>query len=178
MWGLNKLQNGFGSLMGGLLFASLSLDCYAADLSEYKRLAQKTIEQAQNGKVVDVDTLIETQAKLVQLGVDACNDYARKHPKAKRVLELVTSNAHMMKQLSLSEIEEKWHHGGELKKNGYEVKEDHFGAVGNLIDAVIHPATTYIALTNYRSDRNPAHLDQVVAELSEVLVHLQYLDDH
>ncbi|MCI0505225.1 MAG: hypothetical protein L0Z73_03870 [Gammaproteobacteria bacterium] len=81
-----------------------------------------------------------------------------------------------MKQLSLSEIEEKWHHGGELKKNGYEVKDDHFGQVGNLIDAVIHPPTTYIALTKYKTDGNKEHLEQVVAELSEVLVHPGYLE--
>ena len=178
MWGNIRLQKLFGFHISGLLLAGFSLISNAADLSEYKRLAQHTIEIVQNGKVADIDKLIETQARLVQLGVDACNDYARKHPKAKRVLELVTSNADMMKRLSLSEIEEKWHHGGELKKNGYEVKEDHFGAVGNLIDAVIHPATTYIALTKYRTDNNPAHLEQVVAELSEVLVHLQYLEDH
>lgn len=170
---LNKLAGIFSVCLANVMFSSISI---SGELSEYKRIAQHTIEQAQKGKIANVDELIEQQAKLVQLGVEACNNYGNKHPKAKRILDLVTSNADMMKQLSLSEIEEKWHHGGELKKNGYSVKEDHFGAVGNLIDAVIHPATTYIALTHYKRDKNPQHLDQVVAELSEVLVHIQHLE--
>ena len=128
------------------------------------------------GHVSDIDYLLEQQARLVKLGVEACIQYSKKHPKAKRILELVTTNAETMKQLSLSEIEEKWHHGGEFKKMGYSVKEDHFGAVGNLIDAVIHPATTFIALSHYKQDKKPEHLQQVVAELSEVLVHIQHLD--
>lgn len=154
----------------------LSSNVMASDLSEYKRIAKHTIEQAQNGKISDVDALIAQQAKLVQLGVEACTQYGNKHPKARRILELVTSNADSMKQLTLSEIEEKWHHGGELEKHGYTVKEDHFGDVGNLIDAVIHPATTFIALNHYKRDKKKEHLDQVVAELSEVLVHIQHLE--
>jgi hypothetical protein len=173
---LKSLIKATGIVLVGVSAATLSVVSIAGEWSEYKRLAQDTIEQAQNGRIANIDTLIEQQAKLVQLGVEACNSYGNKHPKARRILDLVTSNADMMKQLSLSEIEEKWHHGGELKKNGYEVKEDHFGAVGNLIDAVIHPATTYIALTNYKRDKKPEHLEQVVAELSEVLVHIQYLE--
>jgi hypothetical protein len=165
------------SLMaGGLLLLGFITSVSAADLTEYKRLAEDTIKQAQSGRIHNIDQLIAQQEKLVAIGVAACDEYADKHPKAKRILGLVTSNAESMKHLSLSEIEEKWHHGGELKKNGYEVKEDHFGQVGNLIDAVIHPATTYIALTNYKNDGNKDHLEQVVAELSEVLVHLQYLE--
>jgi hypothetical protein len=89
---------------------------------------------------------------------------------------VVTSNAKMMKQLSLAQIEEKWHQGGELKKYGYTLKDDHFGDVGNLIDAIIHPATSYIALNNFKASGDQAHLQQVVAELSEVLVHLDHLE--
>ena len=162
--------------MVGITGFFFSTGSFAGDLSEYKRIAQSTIKQAQNGRISDIDRLIAHQEQLVQLGVDACNQYSKKHPKAKRILELVTSNADSMKKLSLSEIEEKWHHGGELKKHGYSVKEDHFGDVGNLIDAVIHPATTFIALNKYKRDNKTEHLDQVVAELSEVLVHIQHLE--
>lgn len=176
MQGISQAKIIFRIIVSGLLFLGQLTSVIAADLSEYKRLAEDTIKQVQNGQIDDIDLLITQQEKLVQIGVAACDDYASKNPKAKPVLGLVTSNAGNMKQLSLSEIEEKWHDGGELKKNGYEVKEDHFGPVGNLIDAVIHPATTYIALSNYKKDRDKAHLQQVVAELSEVLVHLQYLE--
>jgi len=164
-----------GSIASILLLVIITTATSAADLDEYKRLAQDTIQQAQTGKVQDIDKLIAQQAKLVQIGVDACNDYASKYPQSKQILNLVTTNANSMKQLTLSEIEEKWHKGGELKKQGYVVKDDHFGQVGNLIDAVIHPATSYIALNQYKTDGNKAHLEQVVAELSEVLVHLEYL---
>jgi len=161
---------------GGLLLLGQLSSAFAADLVEYKRLAEDTIKQVENGHVNNIDQLIAQQEKLVHIGVDACNDYVSKNPTAKPVLGLITSNADAMKQLSLIEIEEKWHEGSELKKNGYEeAQEDHFGPVNNLIDAVIHPATTYIALNDFKKDGNKAHLDQVVAELSEVLVHLQYL---
>ncbi|WP_455207954.1 hypothetical protein [Kaarinaea lacus] len=166
-----------GRLASGMFILGYVATVSAGDLTEYKLLAEDTIKQAQNGQIQNIDQLIAQQAKLVQIGVDACNDYADKNPKAKQILSLVTSNADTMKTLTLSEIEEQWHHGGELKKNGYEVKEDHFGQVGNLIDAVIHPATTYIALNKYKTDGNKAHLEQVVAELSEVLVHLNYLEE-
>ncbi|MCI0505226.1 MAG: hypothetical protein L0Z73_03875 [Gammaproteobacteria bacterium] len=59
----------------------------AADLAEYKPLAEYTIRQAQNGHVKDIDQLIAQQDKLVQIGVAACNDYANKHPKEKNILE-------------------------------------------------------------------------------------------
>ena len=163
------------SLVGLVMPFSLG-NVFAGELLEYKRLAKYTIEQAQKGRVLDIDDLIAKQAQLIQLGVEACTSYGNKHPKARRILELVTSNADMMKQLSLSEIEEKWHHGGELEKHGYTVKEDHFGDVGNLIDAVIHPATSYIALNHYKRNPKPEHLEQVIAELSEVLVHIEHLD--
>ena len=176
MRGLKNLFTSIGVTAISFSAVMLSSTVVAGELSEYKRIAKHTIEQAQNGKISDVDALIAQQAKLVQLGVEACTNYGNKHPKAKRILELVTSNADMMKQLSLSEIEEKWHHGGELEKHGYTVKEDHFGDVGNLIDAVIHPATTYIALNHYKRDQKKEHLDQVIAELSEVLVHIQHLE--
>jgi len=176
MRGPIKLHKLAGLVAIGIFSAAISTAAVSGDLSEYKKIAQYTIEQAQKGHVADVDHLLEQQSKLVQLGVDACNQYIKKHPKAKRILEMVTSNAEMMKQLSLTEIEEKWHHGGEFKKVGYSVKEDHFGDVGNLIDAVIHPATTYIALSHYKRDKKPEHLEQVVAELSEVLVHIQHLE--
>ena len=176
MRGYKTIRAWMGVVSISFFILLVSSTVFAGDLSEYKKLAQYTIEQAQNGRIADVDDLIAKQAQLVQLGVDACNDYSKKHPKAKRILELVTSNAGSMKQLTLSEIEEKWHHGGELEKHGYTVKEDHFGDVGNLIDAVIHPATTYIALNHYKRDKKPEHLEQVVAELAEVLVHIQHLE--
>ena len=176
MRGLQQIKKSAGMVIMSFATTFVSPIGIAGELSEYKRLAQHTIDQAQKGNITNIDELIIQQEKLVQLGVDACNDYSNKHPKAKRILELVTSNAGTMKQLTLSEIEEKWHHGGELKKHGYTVKEDHFGAVGNLIDAVIHPATTYIALNKYKRDQNPEYLQQVVAELSEVLVHIQHLE--
>jgi len=175
MQNLKATQFFVGLVAGGVLLLGQLSFAYAADFIEYKHLAEDTIKQVQKGQVDDIDLLISEQEKLMRIGVAACNDYANKNPAAKPVLSLVTSNADGMKRLSLIEIEKKWHEGGELKKNGYEVIEDHFGQVGNLIDAVIHPATTYIALNDYKKDGNKAHLNQVVAELSEVLVHLQYL---
>ena len=176
---MRLITNGKRVIQGlaiGLMLQGLALPSYAADMTKYQKLAQDTIEQAKQGRIRDIDQLIAVQDQLIKIGVDACNEYAEKHPKSKKILELVTTSAGTMKQLSLHEIEEKWHEGGELKKHGYAIKDDHFGQVGNLIDAVIHPATSFIALNRYKKDNKPEHLDQVVAELSEVLAHIAHLE--
>ena len=162
-------------LLGIPLFA------FAADFSRYKQLATDTIEQAKkarenNSKIDDIDGLIKMQEQLIEIGVEACNEFAAANPDSSKVLNLVTTNANQMKLTSLEEIETKWHGGTELEKHGYTLKDDdHFGPVGNLIDMVIHPATTYIALNEYKKTGNKSHLDRVVAELSEVLAHISQL---
>jgi len=143
----------------------------AADLAQYKKMAENTIEQAASGHISDIDALIVQQEMMIKIGINACNEYASKNPSAKRTMDLVTSNVESMKKLSLHEIEEKWHEGGEFKKNGITI-DDHFSELGSLIDAVIHPATSYIALNHFKKNKNKNHLQQVVAELTEVLAHI------
>ncbi|MGD8566490.1 MAG: hypothetical protein PVJ39_00180 [Gammaproteobacteria bacterium] len=163
-------------LLRFLLLLCFSTAATASTLSDYKRLAEDTIRKAQTGNISDIDQLIAQQSRLIQLGVKACEEYAHTNPESQKILNLVISNVEVMKQLTLAEIEEKWHNGSELKKVGYTVKDDHFGTVGNIIDAVIHPATSYIALNNYKGDGDNRHLQQVIAELSEVLLHLHHLE--
>jgi len=148
-----------------------STNVFAADLAQYKKIAEHTIEQAKSGHINDIDALIAQQEIMIGIGIKACNEYATKNPGAKQALSLVTSNAEGMKKLSLHDIEEKWHEGGIFKKNGITI-DDHFGELGSLIDAVIHPATSYIALNHFKSNNDKSHLQQVVAELTEVLAHI------
>lgn len=171
----------YHAIVNKVLLRCLLLLCFtatveASTLSEYKQLAEDTIRKIQSGNVYDIDQLMAQQARLIQLGAEACEEYARQNPQSQNILNLLVSNAEVMKHLSLDEIEEKWHQGGELKKLGYMAKDDHFGTVGNLIDAVVHPATSYIALSTYKADGDDRHLQRVIAELSEVLVHLQHLE--
>jgi hypothetical protein len=171
----------YRAMVSNIVLRCLLLLCFAtateaSTLSDYKQLAEDTIRKIQSGKVNDIDQLIAQQSRLIQLGVKACEEYAQQNPQSQNILDLLVSNVEVMKHLTLDEIEEKWHKGGELEKSGYTVKDDHFGTLGNLIDAVVHPATSYIALNDYKGDGDNSHLQQVIAELSEVLLHLHHLE--
>jgi len=63
-----------------------------------------------------------------------------------------------------------------FKKNGVKINEiDHMGEVNSLADTVIHAATSYLALVEYKKQPNKDHLDQVKDELSEVLEHIKHI---
>ena len=168
-------------VIGKLLVASvLSLmlvsGAIAADMVAFKKMAKDTIRQAISGSISDIDTLIATQAKLVDIGVQGCKEFAKKSPKEAKIMNLVVQNAEKMKSMTLDEIEEAWHEGGVLNKNGIDFDAiDHMGAAISHMDTVVHPATTYIALKEYKKTKDEDLLDQVKEELSEVLKHIEHL---
>ena len=53
----------------------------------------------------------------------------------------------------------------------------HTDAAMNFYDAVVHPATAFIALSEYKDSKDPELLSQVENELTEVVMHVEQLKD-
>ena len=172
-----KLVNcvSFGTLV---LSASLMSSAYALDTKTYVKYAQTTIDEANTGFVANINELIQMQKTLVQLGIEGGRYYIQKHPEHAKLLQTVVDNAPAMMKMSLDEIEAQWHEGAYMKSRGFDLeKMDHFGELFSLMDAIIHPATSYIALTEYKKTRNADHLARASAELIEVVEHVAHVTD-
>ncbi len=161
---------------GALALVVAAGPAQAFDKSAYKDLATQTVRKAISGNINNVDALIKKQEELIQLGVKGCRQYAKNSDKHTKLMNLVADHASDMKKMSLDEIESAWHEGGFLKENGIKYEDlDHFGKAVSLMDAVVHPATTYILLNKYKKTGNAALLDQVKGELTEVLDHMKHI---
>ncbi len=152
---------------------------FALDDKMFHKLADYTIRQVDMGIIGDIDALLAIQEQLINIGREGGAEYLKsgkeKNPEA---LRLVLENAEKMKNLSLDEIETLWHEGNFLKSKGIDIHEiEHFGVMNNLMDAVIHPATSYILIKEYKKTGNSDLLQQVKAELIEVLEHIRHIDD-
>lgn len=161
-----------------VILFSVSTIAAAMDVAGFTRLAQFTVKQLNTGLVGDIDDLIAKQEQMIQLGIDGATDYAQKNPEHAKLLRTVVANADAMKKMTLEEIEAQWHEGAYLKKRGMDPEKlDHFGAVSNLMDAVIHPATSYICLTLYKKSGDSELLARANAELVEVIEHVAQLNN-
>jgi hypothetical protein len=160
-----------------ILAAFISTQAFAMDVAGYKLIANATIKEALSGSVKNIDKLIADQKKLVEIGVAGCKEYAQKVPKDAKIMKLVISNANKMMAMTLEEIEPAWHEGGVLGENGIDFDAiDHFSPALSHMDTVVHPATTYIALKEYKKSKDGDLLEQVKDELSEVLEHLDHVE--
>jgi len=156
----------------------LALNVNAMDTSSFERLANNTIKQMDSGVVGDIDALIAMQEELMRLGVEGGSQYIISNPAGTKPLSLVIENASKMKELTLDEIEDKWHQGNFFKAKGINVDEiDHFGPVMSLMDSVIHPATSYLLIKEYKLTGNPELLGRVKGELIEVLEHIKHVNE-
>ena len=145
----------------------------ASDKAQFEKLANNAIKSVVSGSV-NADALMKDMETLVSLGKKFCKANAK--GKGTKYMNLVLSHADNMKKLSLEQIEEEWHDGGMAKANGINLEQfGHFDAVSSAADAVIHPATCYIVLKNYKANGDKDGLDQIKDELSEVLEHLKHL---
>lgn len=146
---------------------------FATDFSEFKKIANETIKQAKSGNIKDIDKLIAMQGKLINLGKAATRNYGATNPKAAKMMKLVVAQADKMKTLSLSQIEAQWHEKAFLKGKGIpDALLAEQSKTGNYIDTVIHPATTYILLSHFKTTKDKNLLTQVIGELEEVLYHV------
>lgn len=168
LWGL-----GFGILF------SLGLSTSHAETEDwhhFEKMANQTIKAVKRGHPKDVEQLIRLQEHLMEIGISACKNYARANPQDAQMFHLVVNNAENMKALSLNEMKQQWHAKRFLLSHGIAVDKLHQNSTtGSLVDSVVHPATAYIALREYRRTGDKALLQQVRLELSEAVIQLTYL---
>ncbi|MGD8592443.1 MAG: hypothetical protein PVF82_06390 [Gammaproteobacteria bacterium] len=168
----------------GLAFLSIlsflsilySTTSHAEDWQHFEKMATQTIKSVEKGHPRDIDQLISLQEQLMEIGIKACKNYAIANPQDAKMFQLVVSNAENMKILSLQEIKQQWHAKRFLLSHGIPADKLHQNSTtGSLLDAVVHPATAYIALREYRRTRDAALLEQVNLELTEAVLQLTYL---
>ncbi len=171
------LRNNIVNFLGLALLSILySTNTYAEDWQHFENMATQTIKAVKKGHPKDIDQLINLQEQLMEIGLKACKNYAIANPEDAKMFQLVVSNAETMKFLSLQEIKQQWHAKRFLLSHGIPVdKLQQNSTTGSLLDAVVHPATAYIALREYRRTRNVELLEQVNLEMSEAVLQLTYL---
>ncbi|MDH5544601.1 MAG: hypothetical protein OEZ43_03345 [Gammaproteobacteria bacterium] len=146
-------------------------------MDTYRSLANNTIRQMNMGVVGDIDAMIAAQEELMVVGIEGGVSYLQSNPQGGTPLQLTILNAEGMKSLTLDQIETLWHGGEFLKSKGIDPdKIDHFGPMMSLMDAVIHPATAYLLLKEYKISGNTDLLARVKAELLEVLEHVNHVE--
>ncbi len=156
-------------LMGSLSF-SLFSPSYALDVNEYRNIAKDTIRQMNMGIAGDIEVVIAMQEKLMILGIEAGVEFLQHDSDNARPLQLVIVNAENMKTLSLARMEVLWVQRKFLKDKGIDPEDlDNFSVMAILMDSVIHPATAYTALEEYKNTGNPELLTRVKIELLEAL---------
>ena len=110
------------------------------------------------------------------IGMEGGITYLQESPEGGQPLQHVILNAENMKNLTLAQIEDLWHGGGYLKSKGIDPEKiDHFGPLMSLMDSVIHPATSYLLLKEYKRTGDSSLLVRVKAELLEVLEHIKHV---
>jgi hypothetical protein len=155
------------------LFICLTSLSHAVDFSEYKKIANETLTQVKNGNVTNIDQLIIMQGKLISIGKTATRRYGATNPKAAKMMRYIVAEADSMKTMSLSQIQTLWHKKEFLRSKGIpDALLAEQSKTGNYMDTVVHPATTYILLSNFKITKDKKLLNQVVGELEEVLHHI------
>lgn len=153
------------------------LPAYSMDVDRYREIANTTIRQMNMGVVGDIDAAITSQEQLMIVGINGGIEYIKQNPRGSTPLQEVLLNAEKMKTMSLDEIEAQWHSGEFLKKKGIDPETiDHFGPMMSLMDSIIHPATSYLLLKEYKRTGDPDLLSRIRAELLEVLEHVSQLE--
>ena len=171
---LSMLKTSF--LSSVLVFAGISGNAQAIDSERYIKLANATIQEANGGFIPNINQLIKTQKTLIEIGIAGSKEYIQSHPEHADILGEVVANAENMMNMSLEEIEDQWHQGKHMRAKGYDLdKFDHFGALFSLMDSIIHPATSYISLKEYKRTRDTQYLGRASAELIEVVEHVSHI---
>ena len=174
------MRKGFINIIGVMATLASSMaysaEADAEDWRYFETMATTTINAVKKGDLKDIDRLLVLQERLMELGIKACQNYARLHPEDAGMFELVIDNAENMKFLSMKEIKNQWHAKRFLLSHGVAVEKLHQNSLtGSLLDTVVHPATAYVVLREYRHTGDVKLLRQVDAELSEAIFQLTYL---
>ncbi len=162
-------------LVVSALFSSAAF-AEVMDTAKFKGIATDIIKESMKGESANIDAMIQKNETLIQMGIKGSRAYAASNPEFAKLLTLTADNADAMKAMSLDQIEEEWHEFGFLSSHGIDAEAiEHFGAAISLMDSIVHPATAIIALRTYKQEPDEELLEQVKAELSEVLEHLKHI---
>ncbi len=167
-----------GGTLGLTLLGLCSTPTYAIDTKRFIELANGTIHEANRGFITNINQAIKAQNEMIKLGIEGSLAYVKEHPEHKKFLSLVIANADNMKRMTPNEIEAQWHEGRYLKEHGFDIhKMEHFSELFSLMDAILHPATAYIFLTQYKKTKNADLLTRASAELIEVVAHVSHIEE-
>lgn len=156
--------------------AMFTAQTQAMDVETYIDVAKQTVSKVKKGKVKDVDKLIAQQEELMRLAIEGALQFAEENPESRKMMHLVVLNSERMKRMSLEEIEKAWHGGEYMKAHGIDINElASTDASKNYYDAVVQPATAFIALSEYKDSKDPDLLSQVEDKLTEVVMHVEQL---
>ena len=149
---------------------------FAMDVDNYIDIAKQAASTVKKGKAKDLDKLIAQQEELIRLAVEGALKYAEENPARRKMLHLLVLNSERMKHLTLDAMENAWHNGDYLRRNGIDIGNlAHTDAAMGYYHAVIHPAAAYIALTEYKNSKDPELLHKAEDELNEVVVQVEQL---
>lgn len=169
-------------MKAGFLFSAaaatlLASPVFALDVERFESLVEKTIDVI-DSENVDVDELLQYQDALIEIGIHGVKGFAEEHPEHAAAMNFVATSAESMKASNLVDIETDWHEGGALEAAGIDLEAlyDNDEAT-SYMEAVIHPATAYIAVRAYQVTGDDDYLDQVEFELEEIVDHLDDLED-
>jgi len=157
---------------------SLSLSAEVMDVEKYSIIATEIIRESMKMEGADTQKMLQQSETLIQMGIASSRAYAAVNPEYTKLLTLTADNAEGMKAMSLDQVEEEWHEFAFLARHGIDAEEiEHFGAAISLMDTIVHPATSVIAIRAYQAEKDEEHLEQVKAELSEVLEHIKHVNE-
>ncbi len=162
-----------GFLFGAAVAAMIASPAAALDVERFEALVGKTIA-AIDSEQVNIEELYRYQNELIDLGISGVYSFANGNADHAAAMDFVATSAQSMKDLNLVEIETEWHEGGALKAAGIETEAlyDDDEAT-TYMEAVIHPATAYIAVRAYEVTGDTDYLDQVKFELEEIVDHFE-----
>jgi hypothetical protein len=150
----------------------------AMDIATYRRLASQSVRELLGGRIEHVEDLLARQERLMQLGVQGCQEFAQAQPKFAPLMALTAADQPAMTRMSVEELEDAW---GDEGKRGDGVGMPlsglgQFSLERDYLDTVVHPATAYVLVRDYRKTGRKQDLERAKGELEEVLEHIKIIE--
>ena len=167
--------------MVGIFFYGTAMagTAHQFDAGEFIKIAKKNVERVINHNI-DTTAMIADMETLITLGVEGCKEHmgeAETPDVEKKLMQIVIDGTPDMKNLTLEQIEPEWHNGGVAKSKGVDIEQfNHFAEVLCHYDGIVHPVTALICIKNYEKIKDQNLLDQIKAELDEVIEHMEKLE--
>ncbi len=147
-----------------LFISSCASKSIHKDVDQYKEVAERLIMN--NDKGAEPMVLKQDAVELINLAKPILKKYTAKNPQCNELLSHIIAKSTFMQNLTLSEIEDKFHDGNGLPKADetcYEPKE-----------LIVHPSTVVILS---KSKLTTEGREQIKDEIEEVLGHLDILKE-